>query len=101
LLGQGSAVFGVVVSCVGWACDGVAVTVAGSRCDAPIPAADPVDDQAAVFRCCLLPREVTRVERMDLAVVAPAPGTTELLAAEADNWLEQPGNVFGVAVTSA
>jgi hypothetical protein len=38
---------------------------------------------------------------MDLAVVAPAPGTTELLAAEADNWLEQPGNVFGVAVTSA
>jgi hypothetical protein len=25
----------------------------------------------------------------------------ELLAAEADNWLEQPGNVFGVAVTSA
>src|SRR6266545_7500017 len=39
-----------------------------ARCDAPIPAADPVDDQAAVFLGCLLPREVTGVERMDLAV---------------------------------
>jgi hypothetical protein len=39
-----------------------------ARCDAPIPAADPVDDQAAIVLGCLLPREVTRVERMDLAV---------------------------------
>src|SRR6266511_3842846 len=39
-----------------------------ARCDAPVPAADPVDDQAAVFLGCLLPREVTGVERMDLAV---------------------------------
>src|SRR6185437_9552685 len=36
--------------------------------DAPIPAADPVDDQAAVFLGCLLPREVTGVEGMGLAV---------------------------------
>src|SRR5438552_12984551 len=34
-----------------------------ARCDAPIPAADPVDDQTAVVLGCLLPREVTRVER--------------------------------------
>src|SRR6266540_5854734 len=39
-----------------------------ARHDAPIPAADPVDDKAAVLLRCLLPREVTRVERMDLAV---------------------------------
>src|SRR5260221_6794848 len=38
-----------------------------TRCDAPVYGADPVDDQAAVFLGCLLPREVTRVERMDLA----------------------------------
>src|SRR6266581_5386430 len=46
----------------------LACTRAGlARCDAPITAADPVDDQAAVFPGCLLPREVTRVEGMDLA----------------------------------
>src|SRR6185369_11847076 len=39
-----------------------------ARYDAPIPAADPVDNKAAVFLRCLLPREVTCVERMDLAV---------------------------------
>ena len=32
------------------------------------PFADPIDHQAAVFVGCLLPREVTGVERMDLAV---------------------------------
>ena len=35
---------------------------------APIPAGDPVEEREAVFLGCLLPREVTRVERMDLAV---------------------------------
>jgi hypothetical protein len=34
----------------------------------PIPVADPVDHQAAVFLRGLLPREVTSVESMDLAV---------------------------------
>jgi len=38
----------------------------GRRRDAPIPAADPVDDETAVFLRRLLPHEVTRVERMDL-----------------------------------
>src|SRR6185312_15111507 len=42
--------------------------LASARSDAPIPAADPVDDQAAVFLGCLLPREVTGVEGMGHAV---------------------------------
>jgi hypothetical protein len=33
-----------------------------------VPAADPFDDQAAVFIGCLLPGEVPRVERVDLTV---------------------------------
>jgi hypothetical protein len=33
-----------------------------------ISAADPVDYEAAVFVRCLFPREVTGVERVDLAV---------------------------------
>ena len=36
--------------------------------DAPVAAADPVDDQAAVLLRRLLPREVTGGEGMDLAV---------------------------------
>jgi hypothetical protein len=36
--------------------------------DAPIPAADPVGDQPTVFFRCLLPCEVTGVERVNLAV---------------------------------
>jgi hypothetical protein len=36
--------------------------------DPPIPPADPIDDQAAVLVRCLLPREVTGVERTELAV---------------------------------
>src|SRR5690242_14209062 len=39
-----------------------------ARGDAPIPAADPVHGQAAVFSGCLLPREVARLKKMDLAV---------------------------------
>src|SRR5689334_25446327 len=36
--------------------------------DTPISAADPVDNEAAVFVRGLLPREVTGVKRMDLTV---------------------------------
>jgi hypothetical protein len=39
-----------------------------ARCDASIPAADPVGGQAAVFLGRHFPREVTGVERMDLTV---------------------------------
>src|SRR4051812_48688485 len=39
-----------------------------ARSDAPVSAADPVDDEAAVFVRCLLPGEVTGLERVDLAV---------------------------------
>src|SRR5437763_13009977 len=43
-------------------------TLGLARCYTLAPAHDPVDDQAAVFLWSLLPREVTRVERVDLAV---------------------------------
>ena len=39
-----------------------------ARSDAPISAAAPVDEEAAVFVRCLLPREVPSVEWVDLAV---------------------------------
>src|SRR6185437_16092408 len=39
-----------------------------ARSDAPVSAADPIDDEAAVFVRCLLPGEVAGVEWMDLAV---------------------------------
>src|SRR6185437_12971540 len=39
-----------------------------ARRDVSVPAHDPVDDQAAVFLSCLLPREVTRLEGMNFAV---------------------------------
>src|SRR6476661_4461174 len=45
-----------------------ATALASARSDAPIPPTHPVDDQAGVFLGCLLPREVTGVEGMGLAV---------------------------------
>jgi hypothetical protein len=48
--------------------DGALLRPQLTRCDESIPAADPVRDQAAVFLGCFFPRDMSGVERMDLAV---------------------------------
>jgi len=53
---------------IGWVLAYDRGTLGLARSDAPVSAVDPVDDDAAVFVRCLLPREVTGGEWMDLAV---------------------------------